>query len=198
MKKFGKAGLLIFTLVIPALVFTFLRFFATNHYNVPIYHPLTDGEGEVRVSGKDTLFYTVPDIQDLSFKGGLTVVSNWAKQCDDTCQIMRDNLNRIYALREGIRGLSLISLTDSVSSSVESENKIGWQFASLDSIDQNRILKWNDLRDIDKSGSFQNRWILIDENGHIRGYYNGADAADTDRLMAEIKILSVREKDILK
>ncbi len=49
MINFRKAGLLIVTLVIPALVFTFLKFFATNHYDLQHYFPITDTSGKIVV-----------------------------------------------------------------------------------------------------------------------------------------------------
>ncbi|WP_221389889.1 hypothetical protein [Dyadobacter sp. NIV53] len=113
MKKYFKAGLLIFTLVIPALVFTFLRFFATNHYNIPFYYPLRDVNGHIMLSNKDTLFYSVqelnvkmPDGTDFPahpFAGKLTVIHYQPeKVCDDSCQLVLSNLERIYGLREKI------------------------------------------------------------------------------------------------
>ena len=196
MKKYGKAGLLIVTLVIPALIFTFLRFFATNHYNVPFYHPVTDMQGLIKGSNGDTLFYTVPD-EKLTLNGKLTVVNYFSEQCVDSCRIMRDNLNRIYALREGVKGLELLSLHETtVSDSVAV--KTGWRNIQLNSSERDSILKWNDFVDVKKIGAPENRWMLIDRDGHIRGYYNGADSEETDRLMAEIKILSIDDKGFEK
>jgi protein SCO1/2 len=197
MKKYGKAGLLIVTLVIPALIFTFLRFFATNHYDVPFYHPITDTQGLIKGSNGDTLFYAISD-QRLPLNGKLTVVSYFTEQCDDSCQIMRDNLNRIYALREAMKGLNLLSLQENVVNVDRSATKDGWSNVQLNTLDRNRILKWNEFVAAEKMGTPENRWMLIDTDGHIRGYYNGADSEETDRLMAEIKILSIDEKGFEK
>ena len=62
MINFRKAGLLIITLVIPALFFTFLKFFATNHYDLQHYFPITDNSGKIVVNNGDTTFYKVPVI----------------------------------------------------------------------------------------------------------------------------------------
>ncbi|MCE7043990.1 hypothetical protein [Dyadobacter sp. CY312] len=196
MKKYGKAGLLIVTLVIPALIFTFLRFFATNHYNVPFYHPVTDTQGLIRGNNGDTLFYTVSG-EKLALNGNLTVVSYLSEQCDDSCRVMRDNLNRIYALQEGVKGLELLSLHERTVSD-SSVAKAGWRNIQLSSHDRDSILKWNEFVDTKKIGAPENRWMLIDRDGHIRGYYNGADSEETDRLMAEIKILSIDDQGFEK
>lgn len=196
MKKYGKAGLLIVTLVIPALIFTFLRFFATNHYNVPFYHPVTDTQGLIRGNNGDTLFYTVSG-DKLALNGNLTVISYLSQQCDDSCRVMRDNLNRIYALQEGVKGLELLSLQERTVSD-SSAAKAGWRNIQLSSHDRDSILKWNEFVDTKKIGAPENRWVLIDRDGHIRGYYNGADSEETDRLMAEIKILSIDDQGFEK
>ncbi|TLU89854.1 hypothetical protein [Dyadobacter sediminis] len=49
------------------------------------------------------------------------------------------------------------------------------------------------------SGSCQddlhNMLVLVDKDGYTRGYYKGADPEDSDRLMAEIKILQYEYKN---
>ena len=33
------------------------------------------------------------------------------------------------------------------------------------------------------------KFVLVDKQGRIRGYYNGTDKKDVDRLITEIKVL---------
>jgi protein SCO1/2 len=40
----------------------------------------------------------------------------------------------------------------------------------------------------------ETKLVLIDADGHIRGYYNASDLEETNRLMAEIKILDYEKK----
>lgn len=198
MKKYIKAGLLIVTLVIPALIFTFLRFFATNHYNVPFFHPEVNDGGVVKIIQKDTVYYKIPDAIQISLKGKLSVISYESETCNETCQIMRDNLNRIYGLREGIPGLQIVSLTGQVSKHPSRERKQGWYSFDMDRMVSDSLFKWNEVTWFKKTGLAENRWMLIDRSGYIRGYYDGADTEETNRLMAEIKILSFEEKSLKK
>ena len=215
MNKYTKAGLLIVTLVIPALIFTFLRFFATNHYGVPYYHPLTDSSGKVIIENGDTLFYKVSGIKsvksdgtkvpDSIFKNKLTVVNYLPENCDDTCQIALSNLERVYQLRESIGNLELLTITDSTynaGNNKEVREQDGWLFVKVSGSKAEEVLdtvlKYQTKVTGSKTNSTDNKLILIDEDGHIRGYYNGSEREEADRLMAEIKILNFEKKEALK
>lgn len=194
-KKYVKAGLLIVTLVIPALVFGFLRFFTTNHYNIPYFHPVKNSAGLVEVNKGDTVFYALPDINTYKFNNKLTVISYFGKNCVDSCEVMRDNLDRIYSLREGIKDLHFMLVSDTIVDVSARGWNDGLKLTRLADQDMRSILNW-DYPGIAKtaSGDRNNRWLLVDKDGHIRGYYNGASHEETDRLMAEIKILDLGEK----
>jgi len=207
MKKYSKAGLLIVTLVIPALIFTFLRFFATNHYNIPYYYPLKDASGNVSMNGKDTLYYSIASLNAGTVKGGrvplhpfkgkLTVVQYQSDICNDSCLILLNSLERIYDLRSGIKSLNLLTISDSLSDVVKKSpaytGRDGWLLALIDPADLkivlNETFKFQTIIPKAKTNSTESKLILIDSEEHIRGYYNGFDKEEIDRLMAEIKIL---------
>ena len=207
MKKYTKAGLLIITLVIPALIFTFLRFFATNHYNIPFYHPLTNADGSIKMNGKDTVFYSVPkldantlagnDLPRHLFKGKLTVINYLPEECLDSCQIVQSNLQRIQSLMKEIKGLRMITICDTITreeiGSSRFTDNTGWIIAKVKpenlQIVLNGALKFQTKIPKAKTNSLESKLILIDKDEHIRGYYNGYDTDEIDRLMAEIKIL---------
>ena len=208
MKKYSKAGLLIVTLVIPALIFTFLRFFATNHYNIPYYHPLEEASGRVRMNGKDTLYYSVVSLNVMTvkgspvvphpFRGKLTVVHYQPGTCTDSCEVLVNNLERIYDLRSGVKSLNLLTVSDSLSDVVRKNpayiGREGWLLGIVDKGDLKNVLHetfrfQTEIPKV-KTNSIESRLILIDSDEHIRGYYNGFDKEEIDRLMAEIKILN--------
>lgn len=195
MKKYGKAGLLIVTLVIPALVFTFLRYFTTNHYNIPRYHPVKDGN-KVQVVGGDTVFYTVPKTEGVTIEGNLTVVSYFETPCVGSCVVMRDHLARIAAMKDQIPGFSLITVYDSTSQKEVVVQSMMGTGVEMTRTMRDSIFRWEELGSPKKLGMAGNRWLLVDREGHIRGYYDGADREETDRLMAELKILSFEEKHL--
>jgi protein SCO1/2 len=194
-KKYGKAGLLIVTLVIPALVFAFLRVFTTNHYNIPYFHPVKDAAGAVSIVNSDTVFYTLPEVGNYRFDGKLTVVSYMDASCEDSCTVMRDNLDRINGLKEGIKDLNLVLVTDTVAHISTNRWGDATPVIRLTTPQRDSLLMWNSLvAGKELVGGEYYRWMLIDKGGHIRGYYNGTSREETDRLMAELKILDLGEK----
>ncbi|GLU55003.1 SCO family protein [Dyadobacter frigoris] len=216
MINFRKAGLLIVTLVIPALVFTFLKFFATNHYDLQYYFPITDSAGKIVVNKGDTLFYKVPVIHlkttsgqvvsEEFGKGQVTVVGYLPEHCLNTCEIVLGQVERVFALRETIPYLNLITLADKWTGIKESYpqelNTKGWKVLTGSEEEVKRI--WDSelklLTEIpgSKTNSLETKLVLIDAEGHIRGYYNASDSEETNRLMAEIKILDYEKKENYK
>lgn len=207
MKKSRKAGLLILTLVIPALIFTFLRFFANNHYDLPYYYPLVAPDGSVVNEKGDTVYH---QFSKLSLKRGdtanfisenllgqVTVVSYLPAECNDTCQLVLSQLERIRALGKEIPELNILTLAENGAKKPAESDNSEWKVLSAEhesierSLDELRFQTVIPKREI---SSLESKLALIDKKGFIRGYYDGSDATEIDRLMAEIKILDYEEK----
>ncbi|WP_159469213.1 hypothetical protein [Dyadobacter sp. 3J3] len=216
MINFRKAGLLIVTLVIPALVFTFLKFFATNHYDLQHYFPVTDSSGKVEVNNGDTLFYKVPVIHLKNTSGQLvseefgngkvTVVGYLPENCLNTCEIVLAQVERVFALKETIPYLNVVTLSDKWAGKKdtypEEINTKGWKVLT-GSDDELKKVWDSELRLLteipgSKTNSLETKLVLIDAEGYIRGYYNASDSEETNRLMAEIKILDYEKKENYK
>lgn len=196
MKKFPKAGLLIVTLVIPALIFALLKLFGTNHYDLPYFVAEKDGSGSTVVQNGDTLFHQVSTdcgvFGGVNLDGRLTVVSRMPSECGEPCDRAVDEIARIAALKASIPELQvLVIATDTV-------RRGEWQSVKADSATiASCFLK--ELTDAAKgSGALNGRAgqiVLIDRNKHVRGFYKAGDGEETDRLMAEIKILDYEKKN---
>lgn len=209
MSKYAKAGLLILTLVIPALIFTFLRFFATNHYNIPYYHPALDSSGEFVMSGRDTVFYKVGGFRAFGVNGDvlsedlfdrkLSVIAYTPYLCDDGCKLVIENLERIYELTKNIGSLQIVSVCDSISLGLSNSsavnNDMGWLVAQVGKGDLSEVLDINLRLETGRKGAGVGKLMLVDEQRHIRGYYDGFDNDEIDRLMAEIKILDMERRE---
>ncbi|MFN4145036.1 MAG: hypothetical protein ACK4GN_04365 [Runella sp.] len=162
--KYGKAGILTAVLVMPALFFLLLYSFTENHYQLPYFIPTVDAEGKVIMKGKDTVFYKVPDADDLQIK----VVSFLAK--DDAKALQQ--LKRVEKMI-GER-VKFIHVDDEDAANIAvSKYKVS------------PLKKTNSSETI----PYARQFILIDKEGYIRGFYDGGDVEDVDRLMAEIKVL---------
>jgi protein SCO1/2 len=114
MNKSLKAGLLIIMLVVPALVFLFLKGFGENHYTLPRYVPRMDSAtGQIMtarkvVNGKeitDTVFHTLPafslvnqagkTVTEKSIAGKIHVADFFFARCPGLCPRMSSQMQRV-------------------------------------------------------------------------------------------------------
>lgn len=204
MKNFPKAGLLIITLVIPALIFVLLRLFATNHYDLPYLNPEVGTDGKIVIANGDTVFQRRSNLQlasgNYDIANDISVVSFLPKDCGDTCKLVLSNLKRIYDMRSEENSLTIKTLTeDSVFTSEaypEELGKEGWKTLKATQSEVTDILnqKSSSLLKTAELSPIESRLMLIDSKGYTRGFYNGADPEEIDRLMAEVKILNYENK----
>lgn len=189
MKKFPKAGLLIVTLVIPALIFVLLKLFATNHYDLPYYLPARNAAGETVVQNGDTVFSKAAErcvtLRPVKFDNALTVIHPLQDDCDEGCQKAIDELKRVLALKESIPELEILTITS------RSQGTLKLEWRTLNMAHETVIGCLNE----GKQGIAANDLILVDGSGFVRGFYKAGDTEETDRLMAEIKILDYEKKN---
>ncbi|MHA4737635.1 hypothetical protein [Dyadobacter sp. MSC1_007] len=200
MKNFPKAGLLIVTLVIPALIFVLLKLFATNHYVLPYFLPERDAQGEIRMQNGDTLFHKVSGdcaaFDSAGFAGSTTVIHYLPTECDDSCKLGISEIERIAGLRSDVADLQILTVTeaDAKPAGLLPADIGNWKVAHGTS-QQVGGCYLNELgMNLDTAGRYPGL-VLIDEASHIRGYYKIGNRQETDRLMAEIKILDYEKKN---
>ncbi len=165
MQKYIKAGMLTVVLVLPALVILFLHGFAENHFQLPYLVPLTDSSGRVAINGKDTVFYQVP----MADNSKIRVISFW-----------NDN-NSIQLLQQYSR------LEKLASKDVFIEKVTGNEVEKV-ATQKYRMVPLKKAKSAETI-PYTEQFILVDKQGYIRGFYDGTDPEEVDRLMAEVKIL---------
>lgn len=164
MQKYIKAGMLTLVLVLPALVILFLHGFAENHFELPYLAPLTDASGRIQFNGKDTVFYQVP----IETQDKIRVVSFFG---DTGHSQAREQLSRVEKI------VSNDVLIEKLTSN-ESEAVQRYRVTSIKKGKPAKTILFNE------------QFVLIDKKGFIRGFYDGTDPVDVDRLITEIEILS--------
>ena len=200
MKNFPKAGLLIVTLVIPALIFVLLKLFATNHYVLPYFLPERDTAGEIRMQNGDTLFHTVSGdcaaFDSARFAGSTTIIHFLPAECDDSCKLGISEVERIAGLRNDIPNLQILSVTgtsDKPAGLLPTDIGI-WKLVR-GTLQETGGCYMNELgMNPDTAGRYPGL-VLIDDASHVRGYYKSGNREETDRLMAEIKILDYEKRN---
>jgi protein SCO1/2 len=119
--KTFKAGILITLLVVPALVFLFLKTFGENEFKLPYYFPELDERGHAVVESGDTLFRQIEDFelvsQDKAFlrlsdlRGDIKLVSFFFSRCGIVCPILNSNLARVQETFKNESSIKLLSIT---------------------------------------------------------------------------------------
>lgn len=218
MNKYFKAGILTTTLVLPAFIILMLHKCATNHFDLPYYVPKMDIlTGNVMMNGKDTVFHTVPNFE-LTDQNGNTVTEKTVKdriyvadfiftRCGTICPKMTTQLARI---QKEFANDSVLILSHTVDPRFDTPEVLKgyakrynakegtWYFLTgekqklYDLAHKGYFIAAREEEQSttpDNSFSHSDKLILIDKKGHIRGFYDGTDPVEIDRLKAEIKVL---------
>lgn len=213
MKSPFRTGILIITLVVPVLVFIFLKIYGKNHYSLPVYF----AQDSTQVSGKYqiTSAHQIPNFSLVNqenkevslndFKGNILVVDFFFTQCQSICPKMTSQLTRVQEEFKHDENLKILSFSvDPEADSPEvlkeyakkfEADETKWSFITgkKDSI-YNLAQKGfflSAMEDSERPLEFihSEKLVLVDKNGWIRGYYDGTDKEEVDRLITEIKIL---------
>lgn len=160
---------------------------------------------------QDTVFYTLPTIggtlpdkkpfSTADLKGKIYVASFFGLNCDTTCVKVAGQLNRvqdIFSQNPAVRLLSYVD-NDSTARHVIQSNEVlpqKWLIAQPDSLETTFIAEqYYRIKQRPMTGRKNETFtlyeglVLIDREGHIRGFYNGTDKTDVDRLVLETRIL---------
>jgi protein SCO1/2 len=228
MNKSLKAGILIAMLVVPALVFLFLKGFGQNHYSLPRYIPRIDSaSGQImtvqrEVNGReitDTLFRTLPDfrmtnqqgqvVTQEAVKGKIHVADFFFARCLGICPKMSSQMQRVQEAFLNEPNVVILSYTvdpknDSVAAlqhyADQYEARAGkWYLLTGEKRDIYHLAKYgyyvtakeDDTTSTNLEDQFvhTDKFVLVDRDGVIRGFYNGTSREDVDKLILEIKVL---------
>jgi protein SCO1 len=215
-----KAIILILILLFPSLFYIFLTSGKHNIMRLPIYGPKQPVEvtenGETKF---DTIYHTIPEFEFTNqygekitlagMKGKIAVVDYFFTTCESICPKMADQLYRVQYKFQDMKDLVIFSHSvnpenDSVPvllAYAKKKNAIKgkWHFLTGDKkelYDQARNGYYITAMEGDGGPDdfiHSEKLILIDKQGQIRGYYDGTDREDVERLIDEIKVLKASE-----
>jgi protein SCO1 len=216
MQKFLKTGLLLFMLVIPVFVYVFLRVFGDNKYRLPVFHPVGLDTASVSSGRPDTIYHTIPSFSYPTPDGapisrenlaGKVHVANFCSLAEraDICSRIHAQLRRINELFANKPQVLIVSytddsrLTESLPADIRNqpETPAPQQYYLLASADELSQLAQQGYRlpagrtETSETGAENTgeTLVLVDGLGRIRGYYDGMNHEDVDRLILEITIL---------
>ncbi len=214
-----KSRLLIIVIIFGASIFlAFLKFGGTNHFKTLPYYGvdtiLTKTVDGVEVN--DTVFHQIPPFKFLSqtgkyitnedVKGHVYVADFIFTNCGIYCPMMTSNMTRVQEAYRSNPDVKILSHTvDPERDSLDRLKAFADKYEAIPG-------KWyfitgekEALYDIATKGYYakkpekiegkpnemvhEQKFILVDKEGYIRGFYNGMDEKDVDKLIEEIKLL---------
>ena len=212
-KKIFQTGIFAILVFVPVLVFLSIFLLGDNHYYIPKYFP-------VDVVDNDTVYHKVPPfsfvnqngevITEEYYKNKIYVVDYFFTTCLGPCPQMSEGMQYLQKMLKQVDDVKLLSHT--VDPSHDTVNVLK-EYAELYDADPNY---WNlvtgsktELYKQAREGYFlvatvgdgsdtdfihSQKFVLVDREGVIRGYYDGTDGQELKRLITEINIIRYEEK----
>lgn len=175
--------------------------------------PSADGSSEA-----DTIYYTVPafaftnqyniEVSDADYAGRIYVADYFFTTCPTICPVMSSQLSRLQAklLEKGLLGtVKLLSHTVDPENDTPEVLRAYAERLNVDSANWNFVTGTQDdlyyqakygyyltaLPSDTAAGGFfhSDTFVLVDREGHIRGYYDGTATEEVDQLFSDIQIL---------
>lgn len=160
---------------------------------------------------QDTVFYTLPRIvgtlpdkkpfSTTDLQGKLYVASFFGLNCDTTCAKVAGQINRvqdIFTEKPEVMFVSYVD-NDSVAKQIVSTYEVQpdkWLVAKPKALETTFIAEqYYRIKQRPMTGRKNETFtlyeglVLLDAEGHIRGFYNGTDKTDVDRLVLETRVL---------
>lgn len=224
-----KAGILLATLLVPALLYLFLRFGTQNHYVLPRYLPRIDSTKGEPLMGKvtlpdgrrvtDTLYNHIPafslidqdgkPVDQSIVKNKIYVADFFFTRCGTICPRIASQLTRVQDIFRNNPDIIFLSHTVDPEHDRPAQLKAyarkyeaipgKWYFltgtkaAIYDLAMHGYYLPTVDAGvkegKPDETFIHSEKLVLVDKEGIVRGFYDGTDKEQVDRLVLEIRVL---------
>lgn len=206
---------LVCILLLPILIFMFLRGFGTNEYELPVFFEKGVDNPFQECPITDTTQHYIPDfaftnqegntVGKAQMEGKITIVDFFFTSCPSICPDMSREMERVNDMfrdepRVQIFSISIDPDYDTPAILKEYADRHyaqagKWDFLTGDKLETYRLARCGfviptlDGNGVPDDFVHSDKFILVDELGRIRGYYSGTNREDVDLLMLEAKIL---------
>ncbi len=201
MNKFLKIGILLLTLAIPIFIWLFLKNFGQNQFALPAYYqdstPSIEGcqnlESPHDVSmilAQNTKIITGANIEE-----GVGVSYSLPEICGDDCRLVLENLANLQTLFYDNPDFQILLFASSATYTQQQLNALKDQYLANPNNWKFVLMESSSFRHLQRCGfllpavDLAHPLVMTDEAGVIRGYYEGYDQEEIDRLKGELKIL---------
>ncbi|WP_111321546.1 SCO family protein [Algoriphagus chordae] len=206
---------LVCILLVPILIFLFLKSFGTNTYDIPVFYEKGVDNPFQECPIADTTQHYIPEFSFTNqvgdevgrsdMEGKITIVDFFFTSCPSICPKMSAEMERVNDMfrdddRVHIMSISIDPQFDTPEVLQEYAEEHGakagkWDFLTggvqetYDLAKCGFIIPTIDGLGIPDDFAHSDKFMLIDELGRIRGYYSGTSREDVDLLMLETKVL---------
>lgn len=206
---------LVCILLLPILIFMFLKGFGTNEYELPIFFEKGVDNPFQECPITDTTQHYIPDfaftnqegntVGKAQMEGKITIVDFFFTSCPSICPDMSREMERVNDMfrdepRVQIFSISIDPEYDTPAILKEYADRHyaqagKWDFLTGDKLETYRLARCGfviptlDGNGVPDDFVHSDKFIMVDELGRIRGYYSGTNREDVDLLMLEAKIL---------
>ena len=206
---------LVCILLLPVLIFLFLRGFGKNEYDLPIYFEKGVDNPFQECPISDTTQHYIPEFSFINqdgekicrtqMDGKLTIVDFFFTSCPSICPVMSKEMERVNDIFRDESKVQIMSIsidpeydTPAVLKQYAEKHQAipgKWNFLSGSKEETfslarcGFILPALDGNGVPDDFVHSDKFILIDELGRIRGYYSGTNREDVDLLILETKVL---------
>jgi protein SCO1/2 len=206
---------LVCILLIPILIFLFLKGFGKNEYDLPIFFQNGVDNPFQECPVKDTTQHYIPEFAFTSqegktigraeMNGKITIVDFFFTSCPSICPVMSKEMQRVNDMFRDEPQVQIMSIsidpeydTPAVLKDYAEEHQAipgKWHFLSGPKTETYQLARCGFvIPTIDGNGVpddfvHTDKFILVDELGRIRGYYSGTNREEVDLLMLETKVL---------
>lgn len=206
---------LVCILLVPVLIFMFLKGFATNSYVIPIFFEKGVDNPFQECPVADTTQHYIPDftftnqlgqpVGKAQMEGKVTIVDFFFTSCPSICPLMSTEMERINDMFREEPKIQILSISidpefDTPKMLKEYADKYNaeagkWDFLTGGKAETYQLAKCGFiLPTLDGFGvpddfAHSDKFVLVDELGRIRGFYSGTNREEVDLLMLEAKVL---------
>jgi len=213
-----RTGILLVLLALPVFVYFFLKLFGNNYYKLPTFFPLDVIENETDGKLiQDTVFHVIPFfafpssngdiVSSKTTEGKIYVADFFFTNCPGICKQMSSQLKRVQeSVIDNPEVLILSHSVDPENDSISVLKAYAEKHKAINGKWYFLTGKKSKIYDLAQKGYFisaledsaskeadrfihSDKFVLVDKQKHIRGYYNGTDPKEVDRLILEIDVL---------
>ena len=206
---------LVCILLIPVLIFMFLRGFGKNEYDLPVFFQKGVDNPFLECPIGDTTQHYIPEFTFVNqegksvgraqMNGKVTIVDFFFTSCPSICPVMSKEMERVNDMFRDEAKVQIMSISidpeydtpEVLKTYADEHNAIPgkWHFLSGPKEETYQLARCGfvmptlDGNGVPDDFVHSDKFILIDELGRIRGYYSGTNREDVDLLMLETKVL---------